>query len=165
VLSADGEVCSLAGEAERPEGAEAIGAALGTLDPCLERADLVGVLLDTLGVRLVHPGTGLVTADEAVEHPMVRWYGVIEVMAWSRKCVRAKLRELDAGVIEVRTRGGVVNPDEELRQLRGKGVRDDLTVLVYRLGDRIMAIVAERLSNPNEKKPVRLGDARGEGVL
>jgi hypothetical protein len=38
-----------------------------------------------------------------------------------------------------------VNPDETQRALRGKGTRDDLSVLVYRLGDRVVAIIAEQV--------------------
>lgn len=144
-LMVDGKSCSVAGEPERPEDSNEIGAYLGTLDPCLERADLVGCVLDTLGVDLVHPGTGLVTGDTLVEHPMVRWYCVLETMAWNVKRVRSALRAFDGGVVEVRTRGGVVNPDQVQRQLRGDGARDDLAVLVYRLGDRVVSVIAQRL--------------------
>jgi len=142
-LSVDGSACSISGEPERPEDACEIGGYVGTLDPCVERADLMGVLLDELGVRLVHPGTGLITSEQSVEHAMVRWYRVLEVMAWNEKRVRAKLRELGVGVVEIRTRGGAVNPDEVQKKLRGRGDRDDLSVLVYRLGDRVVAIIAE----------------------
>lgn len=144
VLGDDGRVCSISGEPERPDDTNDIGAYIGTMDPCVERADLAGVLLDALGVRLVHPGTGLVTGASRVEHPMVRWYRVVEVMAWNEKRVRALLRGLGAGVVEVRTRGGVVDPDGLQRRLRGDGERDDLSVLVYRLGSRVVAVVAER---------------------
>jgi THUMP domain-like len=144
-LGADGSVSSIAGEAWRPEDSNEIGDYLGTLDPCLERADLVGAFLDQAGVSLVHPGTGMVTASEPVSHPMMRWYRVIEVMGWNRKRVKAVLRGLDAGVIEVRTRGGAVNPDSEQRYLRGNGDNPRLSVLIYRIDRRILAITAERV--------------------
>lgn len=140
----DSGVCSIAGEAERPEGTSEIGGYLGTIDPAPERADLVGVLLGELGVSLVHPGTGLVTAGAPVAHPMVRWYRTLEVLPWNVKRVKSVLRGLGCGVVEVRTRGGVVNPDQLQRKLRGDGGRADLAVLVYRLGDRIVAIIAEQ---------------------
>lgn len=144
-LSADGTACSITGEPERPEDAHEIGAFLGTLDPCVERADLTGVLLDQLGVSLVHPGTGLVTGEAAISHAMVRWYRVLEVLAWSEKRVRSALRSHNAGVVEIRTRGGLVNPDELQRKLRGSGARNDRSVLVYRLGDRAVAVIAEQV--------------------
>lgn len=143
LLGADGVACSISGEPDRPEDSSDIGAFIGTIDPCVERADLAGVLLDQLGVRLVHPGTGLLTGESVAQHPMVRWYRVLGVMAWSEKRVRSLLRELGAGVVEIRTRGGVVNPDALQRRLRGDGGRDGLSVLVYRLGRRVVAVVAE----------------------
>ncbi len=152
-LGVDGSVCTIAGSAGRPGDAHDIGAYIGVLDPCLERADLVGSFLDETGTALVHPGTGLVTMGEPVGHGMVRWYRVIEVTPWSRKRVRAALRGLSAGVVGVRTRGGVVDPDAEARALRGAGERDDLAVLVYRIGGRVMAVIAEdvRAGTAHEK--------------
>lgn len=143
MLGDSGLLATLCGEPERPEDSNEVGAYLGTLDACVERADLVGVLLETLGVRLVHPGTGLVTCEGSVTHPMVRWYRVLEVLAWNEKRVRAALRAYGHGIVEVRTRGGVVNPDEVQHKLRGSGERNDLCVLIYRLGDRVVAVIAE----------------------
>ncbi|MEZ6162863.1 MAG: hypothetical protein R3B67_00300 [Phycisphaerales bacterium] len=52
-----GAVASLDGVC-RPEDSSEIGSFIGTLDACVERADLVGKrLLDELSVSLVHPGT------------------------------------------------------------------------------------------------------------
>jgi hypothetical protein len=140
---------TLSGDPYRPDDSNAIGQYLGTLDPSVERADLVGTLLDEADVSLVHSGTGLVTAEKQVENPMIRWYRTIEVMPWNIKRVKPVLRSHDAGVVEVRTRGGVINPDEIQRSLRGEGHRPDLCVLVYRLGNRVIAIIAQQVS-PNK---------------
>lgn len=144
-LGIDGSVCSIAGEAYRPHESNEIGAFLGTLDPCLERADLVGEFLELTKTRLVHPGTGMVTADEPIEHPMVRWHKVHEVLKWNRKRVKAVLRGLDGGIVEVRTRGAVINPDVEQKALRGKGNNNLMTVLVYRIDKKLTAVIAERV--------------------
>lgn len=138
-----GVLATIRGEPLRPDDTTEIGSYIGTLDPCLERADLVGVFLDENGVSLVHPGTGLVTSEAVALHPMVRWYRVLEVLTWNEKRVRAALRGYGHGLVEVRTRGGAVNPDTVQRALRGSGDRDDLSVLIYRLGDRVMAVIAE----------------------
>ena len=143
ILDDCGVVATLSGDPERPEDSSAIGSYIGTLDACVERADLVGRLLDEIGVSLVHPGTGLVTSEKATPHAMVRWYRVLETLPWNEKRVRAVLRDLGAGIVEIRTRAGVVNPDELQRRLRGDGDRQGLSVLVYRLGDRVVAVVAE----------------------
>ena len=144
-LGANGSVCTITGQGERPEDSNEIGAFLGTLDPCLERADLVGEFLNQTGTSLVHPGTGMVTTEQSPDHAMVRWHRVYEVMKWNRKRVKAALRGLDAGVVEVRTRGGVVNPDVEQKYLRGKGKNNKLTALIYRIDDQLTAVIAERV--------------------
>ncbi len=161
-LEADGSWCSVAGEAWRPEESSPIGQCLGTLDPCLERADLVGVFLEERDETLVHPGTGLITGDQATAHPMVRWHQVLNVMNWSRKKVKACLRSHDSGIVEVRTRGGVINPDVEQKQLRGTGSDNEITVLIYRIDNRVQSIITRRFDAqkiPHRSKSVR--DAKG----
>ena len=143
-LSADGSVCTIAGNPQRPEDTNPIDTYLGTLDPCLERADLVDAFLAQTRTLLVHPGTAMVTSQQAFEHPMVRWYKVIEVMGWNRKRVKAALRSLDAGIVEVRTRAGVVNPDVEQKYLRNKGHNNQISILVYRIGGRVCAVIGEQ---------------------
>ena len=143
-LGLDGSVCSIHGDAWRPGESNKIGAYLGTLDPCLERADLVGEFLEQTSTSLVHPGTGMVTSEEMTEHPMVRWHKVYDVLPWNRKRVKAALRKLDHGIVEVRTRGRVINPDVEQKQLRGKGTNNRMTVLIYRIDQKLVAVIAER---------------------
>jgi hypothetical protein len=96
---------------------------------------------------------------------MVRWYRTLEVLPWNVKRVKSVLRGLGCGVVEVRTRGGVVNPDQLQRKLRGDGERADLAVLVYRLGDRIVAIIAEQVRSKEpagEVVPTGLDGGRGD---
>ena len=166
-LLADGTVFTLAGEPDRPEVSSSIGAFIGTLDPCLERADLVGSFLDATGLSLVHPGTGLVTGDQLIDHAMVRWHRVVEVLPWNRKRVKSALRGIDTGIVEIRTRGGVINPDIEQRELRGKGSNNQVTVLIYRIDDRVMSIITERVGDEKfaVKNPCIGGAARVEGGL
>lgn len=144
-LALDGTVCSISGDAWRPEGSTQIGEYLGTLDPCLERADLVGEFLELTNTELVHPGTGMVTSKSPNAHAMIRWHKVHEVMKWNRKKVKAALRTHQSGIVEIRTRGGVVNPDIEQKQLRCKGSNNQLTVFIYRIDKKITAIIAERV--------------------
>lgn len=166
-LLADGTTSTVHGEPDRPEDSCEVGPYIATLDPCLERADLVGSFLDETGLELVYPGTGLVSADEPIEHAMARWHRVVEVLPWNRKRVKSALRALDTGIVEIRTRGGVVNPDIEQRQLRGKGSNNHVTVLIYRIDDRVMSIVTERVDDEalTRKNPCIGGAARALGEL
>jgi len=163
LLGKNGSVCSITGEPNRPEDSNKIQEFLGTLDPSLERADLVSELLETTNCKLVHPGTGMVTCDQAQSHPMIRWHEVHEVQSWNRKKVKATLRAMDAGIVEVRTRAGVVNPDVEQKYLRGKGTDNQISVFIYRIDTRIQAIVTRRVDA--KENPCRGKTARVEGEI
>jgi hypothetical protein len=113
-------------------------------DDSIERARLQHVLCEGLGAELLHPALGVVTSDAIVHSDWVRSYRVIEQMAWNAKRVRQALTALDAGLVEVKTRGGAVDTDVLQKELRGKGARA-LVVFVYRVERQMIAIVAERL--------------------
>lgn len=142
MVGSDGGVYSLAGDPDRPYEANPVGAWLHTFDPAVERADLVHLLVDETGLNMVHPGTGLLTGDAPSASPWVRSFRVVEDMPWNIKALRARLRELDAGIVTVKTRAQMVDPDRLARDLRGKGPRD-LVVFALKLGEKPHAIIAE----------------------
>lgn len=145
LLAADGSTHHLAGQPQRPFDTAPVGAWVHTFDPAVERADLVGMLLEQTGLALVHPGTGLLTSDDPSDSPWVRSFRVVESMPWNFKGVRARLRELDAGEVTVKTRGGLVEPDRLSRELRGKSGRP-LVLFALRLGDQPVAVITEPAS-------------------
>jgi len=53
---------------------------------------------------------------------------------------------LGAGVVEVKTRGGAVDPDRAQRRLRGPG-ETPFTVFVLRWDRQIIAMVTRRLAD------------------
>jgi hypothetical protein len=142
MIGPGGEVRTLTGDPDRPYNANPVGTWLHTFDPTVERADLVHMLLDETGLDVVHPGAGLLTGDEACDSPWVRAFRVVEDMPWNIKGLRARLRELDAGIVTVKTRAQMVDPDRLARDLRGKGPRD-LVVFALKLGEKPHAIIAE----------------------
>lgn len=147
MIASDGAVHTLAGDPDRPYDANAVQAWLHTFDPAVERADLVHLLVDETGLTMVHPGTGLLTGDAPSASPWVRAFRVVEDMPWNIKALRARLRELDAGIVTVKTRGQMVDPDRLSRDLRGKGARD-LVVFALKLGEKPHAIITEAAHAP-----------------
>lgn len=145
LLDADGSTHTLSGTPDRPNDTAPIGAWVHTFDPAVERADLAAQLIDATSLSLVHPGTGLLTGEAACPSPWVRAFRVVESMPWNFKGVRARLRELDAGEVTVKTRGGLVEPDRLSRELRGKSDRP-LVLFALRLGDTPVAIITEPAS-------------------
>jgi hypothetical protein len=144
LLRPDGSHCTFAAEPDRPDDSNPIDTHLATMDPSIERADLVHALLDETHADLVHPGTGLLTSAEPVSHPMLMWYRVLDVLPWKRKHAIAALRSHNAGIVAVKARAGACDPDLEQRHLRGSGSRE-LVVFVYPIDRAITCIIAERL--------------------
>ncbi|MBX3385372.1 MAG: hypothetical protein KF768_02245 [Phycisphaeraceae bacterium] len=142
---------TIRGEAGRP-GVVGLGRYVYEPDPALERARLLAALCEEVGEGLgeMHAGLGLLSSDARVESAWCAGFGVLEVVAYSVKRLREVMRSLDAGVVEVKTRGGACDTDALQKELRGEGSRT-LTVFVLRLrgavegGGELTAIVAERL--------------------
>lgn len=112
-------------------------------DDSVERAELLGTLCEQVGAPMLHPRVGLLTSDARIESPWLTAFEVLEEMAWNEKRVKGVLEARGAGIVEVKTRGGVVDPDSLQGRLRGKG-EEQLTVFVLRLGREFRAIVARR---------------------
>ena len=93
---------------------------------------------------MLHPRVGLLTSDARIESPWLTGFEVIESMPWNESRVKAALDALGAGIVEVKTRGKVVNPDVVQMALRGVGDRT-LTVFVLRFEKTVRAIIARRL--------------------
>jgi hypothetical protein len=65
-------------------------------------------------------------------------------MPYRQAKVKGALAQLGAGEVEVKTRGGAINPDEAQAALRGPGNRR-LTVFVLRVGKQRRAYLCQRL--------------------
>ncbi|MGP1273258.1 MAG: THUMP-like domain-containing protein [Phycisphaerales bacterium] len=143
-MLADGVRETIVGEPAEPGVDEVpLGAWLLQPDPSPERAGLLGVLAERLGVLVLHPSLGLLTADGLVESAWVTAFRVLDRLPWRVARVREAVASLGGGVVEVKTRGCACDPDRAQAQLRGEGDRV-LTVFVLRFGRRVEAIVTER---------------------
>lgn len=117
------------------------------IDPAIERADLIGVLCDELNLAAIHPALGLLTSDAPVESPWLTGFELLATLPWHEKNlkkIRAALRDLDAGLVDVKTRGKVVDPDRVSPKLRGSG-NQHLTVFVLRMDQKHTAYITRRL--------------------
>jgi hypothetical protein len=147
VLDGEGRAWEMRGDGGRSEEAVGVGPAgslVFAMDPAVERVDLVPALCARAGLMQVWPGAGLLRGEGRSDDPFVTGFRVVEELAWSRRRVREVLRAHGAGVVEVKTRGGVADAEAEQRALRGEGGRA-MVVFIVRLGDGIRAIVTERV--------------------
>lgn len=112
------------------------------VDPAVERAELIGQLAHQTRLTTPHPASGLLTGDQRVDSPFLRPYRLLEEMPWSLSKVRRRLRDFDAGIVTIKTRGRAVDPDQIQSQLRGSGTRP-LTLFIQRFGSRFTCLVCE----------------------
>lgn len=146
-LLVDDAAVSITGTgSEVGECVERLGRWMHTVDPSVERAGLMGVLSQQSGGAMLDPGAGVLTADDRLAGPLVTAFEVLERLPWSRRRVRAWLSERDAGIVDVKTRGRVIDADAEARALRGDGA-EPFVVFVQRLagvGAPVEAVITRR---------------------
>jgi hypothetical protein len=117
------------------------------IDPAVERAELIGELCDQLNLAAIHPRLGLLTAGAPVDNPWLTGFELLHTLPWhatNLKKIKGVLRDLDAGLVDVKTRGKTVDPDRVSPKLRGGG-NQHLTVFVLRMDHKHTAFVTRRL--------------------
>lgn len=129
---------------------------LYSVDPAAERAELLHVLCERHDLAAVHPALGLLTGDRLLDDPWLTPFELIEQLPYRTKKVRAWLDAHDAGIVEVKTRGGAVNPDTVQRDLRGDG-STTYTVFILRRDRQITAWITRRVACLHEGDGMPLG--------
>jgi SAM-dependent methyltransferase len=113
------------------------------LDPdgAVVRAHLVAELAELLDGWLLDATIAYVSSDEARETAYGRWFEVMEVLPFSLKGLRERLRAHDAGPLVVKKRGTAVEPETLRAQLKLKGSREVTVILTRQAGRQICLIV------------------------
>jgi hypothetical protein len=113
-------------------------------DGAVVRAHLVAQLAAQVGGWLVDETIAYVLAESPAPTPFGRWFEVLEVLPFSLKPLRERLRAHDAGPLVVKKRGTAVEPDVLRRQLKLTGSRE-VTVVLTRARGRQVAMVVRPL--------------------
>jgi THUMP domain-like len=122
-----------------------IGAYLYEPDGAVIRAGLVQQVAALLpGGRRIDEHLAYLSADAAVSTPLATGFEVMEVLPFSVDRLRAALQEREVGIVEIKKRGVDVDPAQLRRQLKPRGP-NSITVLLARVGDRHLAILAQRV--------------------
>lgn len=109
-------------------------------NPAVTRAGLVADLARLVGAWQVDPSIAFLATDEPVRTPFARTLRVLDSAPWRQKELRARLRALDVGSVDVRRRGLAGDVDEVRRGLRLRGSRR-ATLVMTRVADRPWALV------------------------
>ena len=131
------------GLATAPVGA--VGRYLYDPDGAVVRAHLVAEFADVVQGHLADPRIAYVFADRAAPTPYGRCFEVQDSLPFARKRLRAALRGLDIGRLEILKRGLAVDPDQLRRELRLDGARA-ATLVLARFGDTPTALLCTPLS-------------------
>jgi SAM-dependent methyltransferase len=115
--------------------------------PAITRAGGVADIAAAMDAWQIDPKIAFLTAD----HPLASPYGrdlVIEAsQPFSVKALRAELRRLDIGAIDIRRRGLAGDVDELRRRLAGGGTRR-ATVVLTRVADKPWSFICSEPDNP-----------------
>ena len=143
----DGE--SIAGEPTAPPAGNdsRFDQWLAEADPALERARLHGELGSHWNMAEPCPGLGLLTGPECPDTPWFTMFEVLEQMPWRLNRVQQAIRACNAGIVEVKTRDRVVDPDPLQRRLSGAGDRA-ITLFVLRCQRAEIALITQRVHQP-----------------
>jgi hypothetical protein len=126
--------------------AEAVGGYVYEPHAAVLAARLVHVLAQRHRLKSISPDCGYLTGDAPIVEPAVAAFQVAEVLPLDVKRVRAVLRRLGVGRLDIKKRGIDVEPQRLRPQLHVPGNRHG-TLLLTRFRGRSVAIVAKTVDS------------------
>lgn len=155
-VDVDGQTLSIAGEPDLNDELamasasfhavdEPVGKYLLAVDPAVERAGLMSTLGDQVGATLLHPGLGLLVCDQLPEpHAMITVFEWLDVLTYRPKKIKRWLRERGGGHVEVKTRGGVVDPNP-LQVAWSQPDGEAFVMFILRFDRRVLTLATRRV--------------------
>jgi SAM-dependent methyltransferase len=133
---------SMAGPVASPATVAPPGRYLIEPDPSVYRAGLLADLAARLGAWQIDREIAYLSADAPPHSPFARAWAVEEVLPFSVKGVRRRLRELGVGSVTVKKRGSPLDPQQFERMLRLDGTEHRTVVLTHAAGRPVAIICA-----------------------
>ena len=115
-------------------------------DPAVLAAGLSGALAQKHQLAKIAPGVAYLTGDQPADEALLSCFEVIEVLPFDLRRLKSLLRDHRIGRVEVKKRGGDLDPAEIARKLRGTG-DETATLLLANIGSRVTAILARRIDH------------------
>lgn len=120
-------------------------------DAAIIRAGLIPELCAKIGAALLDPASPYLTSDHPCPGSFAASYQILRAMPFSVKAVRACLREMEAGQVEVKKRALEVDVDDLRKRLKGPWPGHAVVALT-RLAARPWAFIC-RACDPAEEEP------------
>ena len=113
-------------------------------DNAVVRSHLIGQLAEELGLTAISQGIAYLSGNSQLDSPWLKGYRVLENHAFDRKKLRARLREANIGVLEIKKRGADIVPEQLRKELALQG-SESATMIVTRIGDAHRALICQPL--------------------
>ena len=138
---------TISGVVKAPRVSGEISSWLFEPNPALERAKLHGNLADAFGLWEPAFGLGLLCGNENIQSTWLTSFEVLETTSLRLEKVALALRNQHAGEVEVKTRGGVVDPNQWQNKLQkpASDSNERLTIFALRVGKKRMALITRRV--------------------
>ena len=115
-------------------------------DGAIIRARLIGDLARVLGGHMVSPTIAYITTDTPHPSPFATGFRIHQVLPYKLSGLKKWVREDNIGVLEIKKRGIDVDPAALRKQLPLSGP-NQATLILTRLGEKRVALIASRLDN------------------
>ncbi|MCK8466860.1 class I SAM-dependent methyltransferase [Microbacterium sp. KSW4-16] len=122
-----------------------LGAFLHEPDGAVIRARLIGDVARSLDAGMLDEHIAYLTSDSALTSPFVQSFRVRETMPANPKAISTALKAHGIGRLEIKKRGVDVDPAAFRKKLTLRGDQE-ATLILARIGDRRVAILADRVS-------------------
>ena len=110
-------------------------------DSSIIRSHLIGDLANQLNLKLIANEIAYLTGD-SVDSPWLKKYKLIDSLPFDRKKLKAYLKALDIGPLEIKKRGADITPEQLRRELNLKG-SIPATIIVTRVQDQHRVLVVQ----------------------
>jgi hypothetical protein len=117
-------------------------------DGAVIRARLIGDLAREIGAHMLDHHIAYMSCDELAFTPFASTFRVLEVLPLDAKAISRELVARGVGILEIKKRGVDIDPAQFRKKLKLHG-STSATLVLTRLGERRVAIVAERVLNPS----------------
>ena len=113
-------------------------------DGAVIRARLIGDVAREVGAHMLDPHIAYMSSDVLVETPFAHGFEITEKLPLDVKQIRAWAQSHNIGTLEIKKRGVDIDPAEFRKKLSLSG-KNSATLILTRIGDERMALVAQRV--------------------
>jgi len=114
-------------------------------DGAVIRARLIGDLARNMDAHMISERIAYLTSDTLTATPFAHGFRVLEEFPLDVKTLAREMRARDIGTLEIKKRGVDIDPAEFRKLLKLKGTQS-ATLFLTRVGEKRVALLAERLS-------------------